>query len=1140
MNNLQITIKNLLLVGLTCLLLACLNMTVLAQEDFFQGYQKEVSGAKFTYHSPLNSIEPSLIVRADKSYKPIVWQTEVVPADYKEKTVSFIWLYGIDVLKESQKFDVFVNGQKFFTITSPVNNEKESWSIFGKDGAELMFNRTMIDKHKDQMGFAILKLPTRTLTLGEPVNITVEGRHAGSSAWYMTYRTNLKSMIEASQVKAVSKKGDQLYHLVQFEFVHIGESVEVTISVDDISKKVTIKSGYNSVFLEFPKVEEPTDFTAQIKIGEKPSVKRKFTLEPIKEWTIHLVQHSHTDIGYTRPQTEILAEHLRYIDYALDYCDQTDHYPENSKFRWTCEASWTVREYFKSRPESQVERLLQRIKEGRIEVTGMFFNFSEIVDETALAIQTQTIKAFKERGIEVRTAMQNDVNGIGWCMIDFYKNTGVKYLIMGQHGHRAQIPFDKPTSFWWKSPSGNRLLAYRSEHYMHGNALSLTTGYIDVFRMNLTKYLSGLEDKNYPYNQTSIQFSGYETDNSPPSTVACDIVKEWNEKYEWPKLKISLASEFMNFLEENKSDYLPTQKVAWPDWWTDGFGSAVNETKASRNTHAEMIANMGLLSMAKLMGAEIPAHINHEISECYDNLLFYDEHTFGAAESITDPLAENSVIQWGEKSAYAWTAVKESSLLAEKAKGFIQPLIERSDVPTLAVFNTLNWKRSGLVTVFIDHEILPLDKEFQIVDGDGNNIAVQLMRSRNDGTYWALWVPNVPSMGYKTLSIYVSDKLKSNTKPKEAPTSLENEFYKLVIDQKKGVVNSLYDKDLKKELLDADSPLKLGEFVYEQLEDRREMERLTNSNRDTIYVPLNKKLTSLSNIRISEIKEGQIWNNIKLNGMVPGCADDRGVNIEIRLYHQDKRIEFLYDMHKLPVTDPEAVYVAFPFKLDEQAEIDFEVQGGTVSPGLNQLEGTASDWNTIQNFASVRGKSGQIVFCSNDIPLVQFGDINSGHFYYRYQPKTEHIYSWVLNNYWTTNFRASQEGEIKWHYSITSSSDNSNAFASRFGWGSRIPMQTRVIPQGKTKATISAKSVLNINIPNLLLVNSRPSLTDGGVILQVRETEGKHAIVDINKIKLETGITSILEVNALEEEIQNLDEPFLIEHFETKFLKLIK
>ena len=83
-----------------------------------------------------------------------------------------------------------------------------------------------------------------------------------------------------------------------------------------------------------------------------------------RHWQMNLVQHTHTDIGYTRSQMEILAEHLRYIDYALDYCDVTDRYPDAARFRWTCEVAWPVKEYLKNRPASQVERLKRRVKEG--------------------------------------------------------------------------------------------------------------------------------------------------------------------------------------------------------------------------------------------------------------------------------------------------------------------------------------------------------------------------------------------------------------------------------------------------------------------------------------------------------------------------------------------------------------------------------------------------------------------------------------------------------------------------------------------------------------------------------------------------------------------------------------------------------
>jgi hypothetical protein len=541
-----------------------------------------------------------------------------------------------------------------------------------------------------------------------------------------------------------------------------------------------------------------------------------------------------------------------------------------------------------------------------------------------------------------------------------------------------------------------------------------------------------------------------------------------------------------------------------------------------------------------MMGAELPDDINEDITNSFDNLLFYDEHTFGAAESISDPLAENSVIQWGEKAAYAWTAVKESSLLREKGMGFMQQFIDKSDVPTIAVFNTLNWNRSGLVTVYIDHEILPQGRKFKIVDGDNNIVHAQPMSSRSDGTYWALWVKEVPPFGYKTLSIYVSDELNDKELMENSNNGFENEYYRIKIDAEKGVIKEIYDKDLKMNLVDNESEIKLGEFIYEQIANRHSMERLTNANRDTVYVPLDKKLTYLSDIKTSDIEKGEIWNSVKINGMIPVCADDRGVNFEIRLYNVDKRIELLYGMHKLPVTSPEAVYVAFPFKLGENSNLAFDVQGGIVYPGINQLEGTASDWNTVQNFASLKNQKGQIVYSSNDVPLVQFGDINTGRFYYKHQPEKPHIYSWVLNNYWTTNYRASQEGEMKWKYNVTSSKDNSNTFAYRFGWGSRVPFLARVMPAGDKKANNVSNSVFDINVPNLLLVNAKPALSGEGIILQLRETEGDHAIVDINKLMQDSGASAMYEVTVLEEKIKQLNAPILIEHFETKFIQIVK
>ena len=230
---------------------------------------------------------------------------------------------------------------------------------------------------------------------------------------------------------------------------------------------------------------------------------------PAERWTVYLVQHTHTDIGYTKPQTEILTEHLRYIDYAIEYCEATADYPDDAKFRWTCEASWAVREWLRIRPAEQVERFLRFVKNGQIEVTAMFFNMSELSGENAYKTFLAPIARFHELGIPVETAMQDDVNGVAWCLADYLPDVGVKYLSMGSNGHRALIPFDRPTLYRWESPSGKSLLSFRADHYMTANFWGIDRGDMEGVRNGVFSYIRSLRRSGYDFPLVAAQYSGY-------------------------------------------------------------------------------------------------------------------------------------------------------------------------------------------------------------------------------------------------------------------------------------------------------------------------------------------------------------------------------------------------------------------------------------------------------------------------------------------------------------------------------------------------------------------------------------------------------------------------------------------------------
>jgi hypothetical protein len=847
-----------------------------------------------------------------------------------------------------------------------------------------------------------------------------------------------------------------------------------------------------------------------------------------RQWTVYLVQHVHTDIGYTRPQTEILPEHLRYIDYALDYCDLTDDYPDDARFRWTCEITWAVREYLKRRPQAQIERLKQRVAEGRIEVAGMFLNMAEIATESSLAASLQPIRQIeRELGADVRTAMQNDVNGAAWCLPDFFHGIGLEYFVMGSNKTRSLLPFDLPVPFWWESPSGKRVMALRAEHYHTGNFWKIHDGDLVAFQRGLIGYLRSLEDRDYPFDCVSIQYSGYHTDNSPPAMKPCDMIRAWNERYAWPKLRSAVAHEFLDVVRQRHADELPVHRQAWPDWWTDGFGSAARETAASRATHVAVDADQTLLAMAALLGGELPASVSARTAAVQEDLLFYDEHTYGAAESISDPMAENSMVQWAEKSAYVWEAVKHAGLLREEALGVLQPFLPRDSVATIAVFNTLAWQRSGLVKVFVDHEILPSNKAFRIVDpATGQALSAQPLARRSEGTWWALWARDVPPLGYKSYRIEVANEERSAL-PAADSHMLENKFYRLTADPSSGGLASIVDKQTGRELVDPEADWTAGQLLLETLTTGRDFHRDGFERK------------GLEGVTLRPGVAGPIWKSFEVHGELDGCATPKGALVEVRLYELEKRIELHYTIRKLPLTRPEAIYVAFPFAWPD-GQIVYEAQGGTVRPGRDQIPRTASDWQTVQGFLAVRSAAGQIVWGSDQAPLVQLGDLNLG----KWQPVTQidrpHVFSWVMNNYWFTNFRATQEGEFKWSYYLTSIADASSAAATRFGWSSRVPLIPRVLPPGKPTGAVPERSILGLDAPNIALVSAYPARYSDGIVLHLRELDGKRTTLRVAMPSSSAKALTTQEVNVLEEPLAEPTLRQIFAPFETKFLRLTR
>ena len=1059
------------------------SVALLNGQILINGFETKLSGPEIDYHSPHPDATHALISRATDGKMEIRWQTAPLPETESAEGYRLIWLAGLGCNLGVEPFTFKINQDSILTFKTW---NEALWRVQGKNGITLQFNALMVDKYGDRMGLLELIIPEKNPWAGKKLTLSITGQAAGSQAWVMVYTFPIKSDVRVEMVPALVKKGGKQFQPLQVTYIHLDKETPLHIKIDDHFYTVVAKYGINQFEFFLPPVSKQIKHRLILTSKQKQFIKT-FLQKPVRKWTVYLVQHTHTDIGYTRPQQEILAEHLRYIDYALDYCDLTDSLPDEAKFRWTCEASWPVREYLLSRPPEQINRLKKRISEGRIELTAMLFNMSELADENLLTALLQPLQVIQAFGLPVQTAMQNDVNGFAWALLDYFPELGIKYVTMGENTHRALKPFSYPTPFWWKTKSGNKVLAFRADHYMAANFVANQAGDLKSVEKDLFAYLKKLKTSGYPFDVVEMQHSGYFTDNAPPSTFASEMVKKWNEKYEYPRLRTATISDFMKYIEQTIGSELSTFKQAWPDWWTDGAGSAARETAVQRQAQDDLIIAQSLLSMARLLGATIPKTMISDLNTIAENLLFWTEHTYGAAESITDPLSNNSINQWMIKASFAWKAQWQTYLLKQKALGLLQPYLNRSQWPTIYVFNTLNWKRSGMVTLYIDKQLLPADKSFRLLDEQGKSLPMQRVKQRAEGNYWTFWVNDVPPLGYKALTLQVMQKTLRPENPKIDPV-LENKFYRVELDAQTGTVKHLLDHQLGCDLVDHNASWELGTFIYERLSDRHAME---------LYQAGNPQRVGLKNVRLLKRQNHPLWNSLTVQGTSPAAIEGYPVQIEIRLFNFEKRIDFIYTLRKKRVFAPEAIYMAFPFNVP-QGKIYYETQGAVIQAGVEQLPGTATDWNAVQSFAAVKNKAFQVVLSSVDCPLMQFGNINIGRYQYQATPEHPHIYAWPLNNYWTTNFKASQEGDLTWRFSLTSSPDTSNTWATRFGWQIKVPLSATVLPPGKTTFEQPPTRTLSfLDEPNLVLIQLKPIKNSNFVLAMIRETAGKSVTIDV-------------------------------------------
>lgn len=1001
-----------------------------------------------SYHSPHPQATSALLVRNQQGENLMEWKTDPLPETIENQPVSLVWLFGIDVNEKQFDYKLFLNDELWFTFKNPKDTLKKDWTVQGKNGAKLRFKSVLVDRHGDLMGYAFVRLPAGKLESGKPVRLRVQATQSENPAWYMTFMYRLNSKISATPEPAILRAKPENQLLVRIDINHFGEPSQAEISLDGKTSKHPVSLGVNPVYLPVAASKANSEVPLEVKINGQTEFQEKIPIEPVKPIDLYLLHHTHVDIGYTHVQSEVEKIQYENLKNAIQYARESQNNPPAARFKWNVEVMWAVESFLKHATKAEKQALKQAVRDGSIELDALYAN-----ELTALCRQEELIRltAFarqyaNECGVELKSAMISDIPGYTWGLVTALAESGVKYFSIGTNvfhriGSILKTWGDKP--FYWQAPDGkNQVLCWvagKGYSWFHTGL-----GYKNIKNKLEEKaifgYLKELEAKQYPYDMSVFRYN-IGSDNGPPDAYIAEVVKQWNEKYVSPKIIISTTSEAFGLFEEKYGADLPVLKGDLTPYWEDGAASTAKATALNRAAAERLLTANVLWAMNKQ--EKFPAEI---FDQAWRNVMLFNEHTWGSWNSISAPHDEFTKQQWRTKRSFAQKADSLSHWLLAQARP--KP---KKQANAFDVYNPSSWERSEMIYFSPEKSA----KITQVTAEGGKPLPIQRLTSGE----LAVWVENVPPLCAKR--IFLSEKGSRNDKPSGTQNfGDKNEDFALEIDEKTGAITFLKMKNSEKNWVKKVEGNGLNDYL---LVEGRSPEK-----------PLGAKAH-----KIEKTDAGKLISSYKIQRKAPGC---RSLITELRFVKPANTLEIVNILEKTETYTQEGVHFAFPFDIP-QGEMRIDVAFGNYIPEKEQINASNKNYYTVQRWLDISNTHEGITWVSLDAPLIEIGEISTDAIAYGWrktQKPAQNFFSYVMNNYWETNYKAAQGGKVRFRYALQPHNGFSEVQAERFAL--EQSRKLLVVPAGKNQPK---QSLLQIDNPNVLISDLKPADKGKGYILRL-------------------------------------------------------
>jgi len=504
----------------------------------------------------------------------------------------------------------------------------------------------------------------------------------------------------------------------------------------------------------------------------------------------------------------------------------------------------------------------------------------------------------------------------------------------------------------------------------------------------LASYLGELDSAGYPYDKIQLRYT-IKSDNGPVDTGLSNFVRNWNHKYVSPKLVIANVGEMMQQFENKYGDRLPVLQGDFTPYWEDGAYSTAAEEGENRILSDRV---QQLQQLAEMMPSKKPDP--GWFYEARKNVIMFHEHTWGAWNSISAPDDPFAVNQWNYKKAFIDSARRYTG----KIEALLLP--ESKKPERLTVYNTSSWTRNGYVEVKVPQGF----KGNALGDETGEITTVQFLENGN----LCFIAMNIPAKGSKTFHPVTSVE----------PIPVPSGRFQYEIDSVAGIIKSLRYQDKER----------VSRAVFKGLDQ-------------ALYIRGVDPADNLSPVAgsCSVSENGTVVKTLCSQTAADGTGK---VTYLVSFFQGLPYLEFSCIIDKKPVRTKEAMHLVFPFSINHPVN-RIGISDTFYIPGAGQIPGSNKDFFSVQRWLDISGASGGVTVCSPQGALFEFGSmtderpLNKGSRRWRDRADpSSTLFLYALNNYWNTNFKADQQGLIRYDcyllFHNAFDPDESKHFGERF------------------------------------------------------------------------------------------------------------